>query len=320
MSSSATPRVLVRSAAAVAVVAVVAVACGGAQDGSAGQDGGADPVAAGSASTSDELPELSEQQQDALEEAGLAADGLLQGLPTTCQLAEGVTDPDLAAAVERVLAELSPEVSRGPVVAVAIQDDGTMLATTLVAADGAVTDTAAWVAEDAAEVTAANPLAAELTGFELARVDGAEETPASYALAAATDCSWVVADRTHEDPPVPEPQLRPDLLVLEPSIASPGDLVAMRFPESTMRGIAFQLDQRTADGWEPVAWMTSDANGGVTLTVPPFTEGYAVEDVGIGGPGPDHVLLPEELDAGEYRVCTANAGRDYCAPLEVVID
>jgi hypothetical protein len=313
-SSSGSARLLV------ALLAVVAVACGGADAELAAEDATADPVAAGAGSSVEELPALTDEQRDALEEAGLAADGLLQGLPTTCQLAEGVTDPDLAAAVERVLAQLSPEVSRGPVVAVAIQDDRTMLATTLVDPDGSVADTAAWVVEDAAEVTAANPLAAELTGFELAEVDGAGETPASYALAAATDCSWVVADRTHEDPPVPEPQLRPDLLVLEPAIASPGDLVAMRFPESSMRGVAFQLDRRTADGWAPVAWMTSDGNGGVPITVPPSTEGYAVEDVGIGGPGPDHVRLPNELPARDYRVCTANAGSDFCAPLEVVVD
>jgi hypothetical protein len=68
------------------------------------------------------------------------------------------------------------------------------------------------------------------------------------------------------------------------------------------------------------AWMTSDGNGSVPFTVPPFTEGYAVVDVGIVGPGPDHVRLPDELAAGEHRVCSANAGEDFCAILEVVTD
>jgi PAS domain-containing protein len=304
----------------VAVVALIAGACGGADAGTSGQEPAADGDAAIRASSVDRLPELSADERAALSEAGLAAEGLMQGLPTTCRLAEGVTDPDPAAAVEQVLAALSTETLRGPLVAVDLPDDGALLAATLVASDGSVADTAVWVVDDAGTVTAANPLAAELTGFELSVVDGSAATPASYALAEATDCSWVLADRTHEDPPEPEPQLRPDLLVLDPATATPGELVAMRFPESSMRGVAFQLDRRTADGWAPVAWMTSDGNGGVPITVPPSTEGYAVEDVGIGGPGPDHVRLPDELPAGDYRVCTANAGSDFCAPLEVVVD
>jgi hypothetical protein len=295
------------------LVAVVGAACGGGRSELEAQD----PGPSAEFTVVDEQTQLTEEQRDALAERGLHPDGLLQGLPDNCRLVEGVTGPDQQS-TERIVAGLRPQMSRGPLVAVDVSDGSTVLATTLVAADGVVADTAAWVVDgDAPVVTAANSLAAELTDFELERVDTAAETPVSSALAAATDCSWVVADVTHADPPEPEPQMQPELLVLDPATAAPGQLVAMRFPEQTSRGVAFQLDRRTADGWVPVAWMTSDGNGGEPTTVPAFAEGYSVHDVGVRGPGPDHVRLPDDVPPGDYRICTANAGEDFCAPLEI---
>lgn len=261
--------------------------------------------------------DLTEEQRAALSEAGFHSEGLLQGLPRTCRLAERVAGPDQESA-ERIVAELGG-VSRGPLAAVDASEGSTVLATTLVGADGSVGDTAAWMVDGGASVpSAANQLAADLTAFEFAPIATAGEGPASTALAEATDCSWALADLTHADPPEPEAQMRPDLLELDPAVAEPGQLVAMHFPEETSRGIAFQLDRRADDGWTPVAWMTSDGNGGEPATVPAFTEGYGVEDVGVGGPGPDHVRLPDDAPPGDYRICTANAGEEFCAPIEIV--
>jgi hypothetical protein len=295
------------------LVVVVGAACGG----SGSELAAPDPGPAPRLTAVDEQVQLTEEQRDALAEAGLHPEGLLQGLPTSCRLAEGGAGPAQRSA-ERIVAGLTAEVPRGPLVAADASDGATVLATTLVATDGAVADTAVWVVDGDATITAANALAADLTVFELELVDTAAETPVASALAAATDCSWVVADVTHVDPPEPEPQMRPDLLILDPANAAPGQLVAMRFPEQTSRGVAFQLDRRTADGWTPVAWMTSDGNGGEPATVPAFTEGYGVEDVGVGGPGPDHVRLPDDVSPGDHRICTANAGEDFCALLEIV--
>jgi hypothetical protein len=64
----------------------------------ANEELGADPGAAG-ATVIDELPELSQEERAGLVAAGLYAEGLLQGLPTTCQLAEDLADPDLTAFV-----------------------------------------------------------------------------------------------------------------------------------------------------------------------------------------------------------------------------
>lgn len=126
-----------------------------------------------------------------------------------------------------------------------------------------------------------------------------------------------------EDPGGPDASalpMEPGLLVVEPPVAGPADRLALRFPQGTLRGIAFQLDRAANRGWETTHLMTSDANGGIAETVPAGAEGWGVDDVGIGGPGPDHVQLPEDVEPGDYRVCTANAGEDFCAPLTITYD
>lgn len=294
------------------LAAVLTAGCGMAGFGITGQ--GPEPTHGFTAV--DGQMDLSEEQRAALAEAGFHSEGLLQGLPTGCRLAERVDRPDREP-VERIVAQLG-SVPRGPLVAVDASDGSTVVATTLVAANGSVGETAAWMVDNGARVRAANRPAADLTTFEFAPIATAGDGPPSTALAEATDCSWALADVTHADPPEPEAQMRPDLLVLDPSMAEPGQLLAMHFPEETSRGIAFQLDRRESGSWVPVAWMTSDGNGGEPVTVPVSTEGYGVEDVGVGGPGPDHVRLPDDVAPGDYRICTANAGEEFCAPLEVV--
>jgi hypothetical protein len=44
----------------------------------------------------------------------------------------------------------------------------------------------------------------------------------------------------------------------------------------------------------------------------------AVEDIGVGGPGPDRVPIPDVAEPGSYRICTGNAAENICAPIEVV--
>ena len=267
----------------------------------------------------DEQMDLTDEQRAALVANGMHGDGLLQGQPLACRVAEGAagSDGELAA---RIVAELDPGVDRGPVVVMDAEDGMAVLGTTLVAADGQMGQVAAWAADlggDVVEITAATTTAADLTPFPLDVIDTAGEGPEAHALAGATDCSWGAADLTHADPPEPAPSMRPDLLVLDPATARPGQVVAMRFPEETARGIAFQLDRQAGDGWETVAWMTSDGNGDDPVTVPAGSDGYGVVDVGVGGPGPDHVRLPVDVAPGTYRICTANAGDEFCAPLTI---
>lgn len=143
------------------------------------------------------------------------------------------------------------------------------------------------------------------------------DTPGSGGMALGSDCSLILAQELHPPSPAPPAELREDLMVASPAVARPGDVVELTFPEETFRGVAFQLDRREGEGWTTEWWMTSDGNGGRPTTVPVGTEGYGTEDVGIGGPGPDRVLVHPDTAPGDHRICTANAGEDFCTRLTI---
>ncbi|MGQ0608815.1 MAG: hypothetical protein ACT4OQ_10190 [Chloroflexota bacterium] len=44
----------------------------------------------------------------------------------------------------------------------------------------------------------------------------------------------------------------------------------------------------------------------------------AVPTIGVGGPGPDRMSIPETVEVGEYRICTGNAGENFCTPIEII--
>lgn len=250
--------------------------------------------------------------------AGAPADDaptLLEGVPGDCALLEAA-DPALA---EELLASIAADVAHGPLVIARFQGQA-VVATTTYERPGVQGRAAAWTVADGV-ATAINEEADRISSTPVQRIDSAGEDALARAMAEAEDCSWVVADRSAEDPPEPAPSMRPDLLVVEPPVAAPGAEVALRFPQETSRGIAFQLDRRSGDGWQTTHWMSSDANGErYQDTVAAGTEGYGVIDVGVGGPGPDRVVLPADVEPGEYRICTANAGDEFCAPLEITSD
>lgn len=121
-------------------------------------------------------------------------------------------------------------------------------------------------------------------------------------------------------PPDPAAQMRPDLITVDPAETKPGDVVGVSFPQQTPRGILFTLERRTADGWLTAYLLTSDGPGpGWDMTwQPPGGGGMAVEDIGVGGVGPDHVLIPDVAQPGSYLICTGNAAVTVCAPIEVL--
>lgn len=243
------------------------------------------------------------------------ASTLLDGVPDDCRLADEVSDPALRALQDGI----DPAARRGPLV-VATHGDARVAATTTYGDPVGYGDAAVWVVPDAAaDITAANALAAELADFRLDTVDTAGEDPVARALASATDCSYVAAAEARPDlaPTQPPPQLRDDLLTVTPAAPTPGSVVEVTFTEDTMRGIAWNLDQRDGDGWTTRFWLVSDGNGGEPDAVPAGTEGYGVPDVGVGGTGPDRVLIPEAAEPGSWRLCTANRGEEICASLEI---
>lgn len=242
------------------------------------------------------------------------ASELLAGVPPECQLLES-WDAEMHS---RVSAAIEDGVSHGPLV-VARADDQAVVASTTYESPGVELRSAAWVVDDGT-VIAINHEAVRISSAAARVIDGAGEDALAGAMALAEDCSHVAADRSASDPPEPEPEMRPDLMVVDPALAAPGDKLALRFPEETPRGIAFELHRRTDAGWVTTHWMNSDANGREYAgTAPAGTEGWGSIDVGIGGPGPDRVALPGDIPAGEYRVCTANAGDEFCAPLTISV-
>jgi hypothetical protein len=112
-------------------------------------------------------------------------------------------------------------------------------------------------------------------------------------------------------------EVRPASMVVEPAQARPGEVVAVSFPGGWDRGILYALDAQAGDGWDRRWMLISDASGGEPLWFPGDEE-VAVEAIGIGGEGPDHLLIPDVAEPGAYRVCTANAAEDVCALVKIV--
>lgn len=304
-------------------IAVVVGGCGAPVDELAIGDGDATPTAPPEASTGPDAPPA---DGDA-EPAGVPTpdlDTVLDQLP--CSLVEPIAATDHRSEVERTVGDLvasgvADDAGLSPLIA-RIEDDVAVVAARRVADTYGARETAIWLVQDldgAPTVTAvADTLAPEVSRFPTTEQDPAGSDLLARARAWAEDCA-AVSDVFFQPPVVePEPSMAPDLIVLEPTAAAPGDLVAVRFPQETMRGVAFQLDRRTDDGWETVAWLTSDANGGEPSGVlVADAEGYAWPDVGIGGPGPDRLRIPDGVAPGPHRICTANAGEDVCAPIEL---
>ena len=114
-------------------------------------------------------------------------------------------------------------------------------------------------------------------------------------------------------------QVRPDWMRVESAEGRPGDEVKLHFPEETPRGEAFVLEERVGDGWRHRYWLTSSPAGSTrSPTWAPAGEDHDWDDIGIGGPGPDRVKVPDTAEAGQYRVCTANARGNSCAELTII--
>jgi hypothetical protein len=115
----------------------------------------------------------------------------------------------------------------------------------------------------------------------------------------------------------PDAVTDPDRMAVQPAAAAPGEVVGLTFPTGQDRGILFAIDRPAAEGWRRVAYLVSDANGGAPSWHRADEEMF-VEMVGIAGPGPDRVVIPDGLAAGPYRICTGNALENLCAPFEVI--
>jgi hypothetical protein len=111
----------------------------------------------------------------------------------------------------------------------------------------------------------------------------------------------------------------PVLMEAQPNPARPGDVVDLTFPLETGRGVAFMLEEWTGEEYVRRYYLISVPAGmGSAPTWFDVDDNVGWEDIGIGGPGPDQVVIPEVARPGRYRICIANAGEDFCAPIEIV--
>ena len=110
-------------------------------------------------------------------------------------------------------------------------------------------------------------------------------------------------------------------MTVTPASAAPGQQVALRFSSAEVRGIAFSLSTWGGEGWTTSYYLTSDW-GSPGSHDPAWwgvdnSEGRGWVDIGIDGPGPDHVVIPDDAPAGAYLLCTANSIDEACALVTV---
>lgn len=110
-------------------------------------------------------------------------------------------------------------------------------------------------------------------------------------------------------------------MTVTPATAAPGQRVALRFRSEEVRGIAFSLSRWSDQGWTVAYYLSSDW-GSPDTHAPDWwsvedSAGRGWEDVGIGGPGPDHVIVPDTAPTGDHLLCTENSVIEACAILTV---
>jgi hypothetical protein len=115
-------------------------------------------------------------------------------------------------------------------------------------------------------------------------------------------------------------RMRPDLMEVDPSEASAGDMIELRFPKATPRGVGYVLERSVGDGWELVYYLTSGVSG-YRYGQPSWTAvggEWSWDDIAVEGFGPDLIEIPAGAEAGQYRICTGNAPENFCDEVAVV--
>jgi hypothetical protein len=163
-------------------------------------------------------------------------------------------------------------------------------------------------------------LAAVVTGLALTACG--EPEPAGGALPPPSDVTNAppTSVRGSVEPFDATATIRPELMVIEPSVTRPGDQVLVNYPGGRERGIAYVLEWTDGSTWHTTHFLTATTDGyGVEPNYAPFdSEGYAWVDIGFDDAGPDKLVVPDSALAGPYRICTANSVKNVCAELTVI--
>jgi hypothetical protein len=116
--------------------------------------------------------------------------------------------------------------------------------------------------------------------------------------------------------------MRPELFEVSTAPASPGQTIEIRFSQNTDRGIAWVLEERHGYLWHARYFLSAttsayEGSGSPTWWSVDDSEGRGWEDIGITGPGPDTLVIPDSIRPGGYRLCTANSRPNICTPLDI---
>jgi hypothetical protein len=121
------------------------------------------------------------------------------------------------------------------------------------------------------------------------------------------------------------PPEEPSHIVVRPATARPGEIVDLIFSEHADRGALFTLARWDGTAWEPASFgLTSDGHGAYDCAdCPSWVAGpgpFDMVDIGISGPGPDRVEIPDVAPPGRYRVCFGYVEAPWCGQLDVAGD
>jgi hypothetical protein len=138
-------------------------------------------------------------------------------------------------------------------------------------------------------------------------------------LATACGSESISAEREPTQPPGLGSRLQGSMEV-SPERVRPGEQVAVRLPDHKVFGIAFSLGDWQQAGWQTRYYLSSD--GGDLNWTPSWwsvedSERRGWPDIGVGGPEPHHLVIPDSAPADTYRLCTANTLKKACAMITV---
>jgi hypothetical protein len=115
--------------------------------------------------------------------------------------------------------------------------------------------------------------------------------------------------------------MRPELMELSASQVNPGQTIEVRFPQETARGIAWVLEEQDGETWQARYYLTAVTDGYGAGSPSWWSvdddEGRGWEDIGIEGPGPDTLTIPDTVQPGAYRLCTVNSLQNICTTLDI---
>jgi len=114
----------------------------------------------------------------------------------------------------------------------------------------------------------------------------------------------------------PEPPDAP-LFQLEPRNPQAGETFTANFDADSSRGGFFHLRRWEGSDWSTPRFALESGFDGPPTFIKIDGEGIETEDYGAGGAGPDPLIMPGDIEPGQWRLCTANAGIQLCTQISI---